>query len=349
MNKDKILFFDATLRDGSHAVKHQLDLSTIVNYCKMIDSVGFDTVFIGHGNGLGASSLQVGISKNDDNSMIEAARSSLRQSKLGVYMIPGFGTIEDNLIPAIERGAEVFKIGSHCTEADVTKQHISFLRKNEKEVYGVLMMSHMASPEKLLEEVRKMESYGALGVILMDSAGNFIPEDVEKKIGLLAAKASIRIGFHAHNNLGLAVANTLKAIESGATIVDGTLRGFGAGAGNVPLEIIVALLQKQKRISGFDLNRILDTSDLIVKDEIKYSKGIDTTSIVSGLSGVFSAFAVHVNNASKRYGVDPREIYEELGRRKVVGGQEDLVVDIAIYLSQLKKKADSSYLLESLL
>lgn len=349
MSKKDLLLFDATLRDGSHAIKHQLELSTIQRYCSHIDECGFYTVVVGHGNGLGASSLQVGLSRNKDVDMLKVARKNLTKSKLGVYMIPGFGTIEDNILPALDCGVDLFKIGCHCTEADVTKQHIEYLSKRDVEVYGVLMMSHMVSPERLLMEVQKMESYGARGVILMDSAGNYLPQDVKVKIETLVNHVDIRIGFHSHNNLSLAVANSLVAIESGATIIDGTVGGFGAGAGNCQLEALVAILQRQHLVSDINLYRLMDVSDEIIKGEIGYQKGVDSTSIISGLSGVFSAFAVHVKNAAKQYGVDPRDIYVELGKRKVVGGQEDLVVDVALHLSQSKKKDDSSYILESLL
>lgn len=348
MRRD-ILVFDATLRDGSHAIKHQLELETVDHYCSMIDNAGLYTVVVGHGNGLGASSLQVGLSKHTDKELLSTARKALKKTKLGAYMIPGFGTIDDNLLPAIDNGVELFKIGCHCTEADVTREHIEFLAKHDKEVYGVLMMTHMASPERLLEEVQKMESYGARGVILMDSAGAFLPSDVRNKVEMLVDNVNIRIGFHAHNNLGLAVGNTLTALECGASIIDGTVCGFGAGAGNCPIEAVVPILQRQGLLSQIDFYNLLDASDEVVRKEIGYQKSMDSTSIVSGLSGVFSAFAVHVKNAAEQYNVDPRDIYQELGKRKVVGGQEDLVVDVAIYLSQKKKTDDSSYVMESLL
>lgn len=349
MADNNLLVFDATLRDGSHAIKHQLPLETIDHYCTEIDNAGLYTVVVGHGNGLGASSLQVGLSANSDEEMLTTARAKLKNTKLGIYMIPGFGTIEDNLEPAIEIGVDLFKIGCHSTEADITKQHIEYLRNLDKEVYGVLMMSHMPTPERLLEEVKKMESYGALGVILMDSAGAYMPEDVRTKVSMLVDNTNIRIGFHAHNNLGMAVSNTLIALECGATIIDGTIRGFGAGAGNCQIEAVVPVLQRQGKLQGIDFYKLLDVSDEIVRDEIGYKEGLKTTSIVSGLNGVFSAFAVHVQNASERYGVDARDIYKELGKRKVVGGQEDLVVDVAIYLAQQRKKDDSSFVMESLL
>ena len=347
--KNDLLFFDATLRDGSHAVKHQIEVSAIEKYCSMIDTAGFYTVIVGHGNGLGASSLQVGLSKCSDSQMLNAARKNLKNTKLGAYMIPGFGTIEDNLIPAIESNVELFKIGCHCTEADTTKQHIEYLRSRSFETYGVLMMSHMITPQKLLEEVKKMESYGALGVVIMDSAGVMLEEEVRNKIGVLVENTNIRIGFHAHNNLSLAVSNTLAAIDSGASIVDGTLKGFGAGAGNCQLEVLIAILQKKDEKLPLNLYRIMDVADDIVAQELGYKGGIDSTSIISGIAGVFSAFVVHVKNAAKQYSVDPRDIFVELGKRKVVGGQEDIVVDVAMNIAQNKKKDDASYILESLL
>lgn len=346
---DDILLFDATLRDGSHAIKHQLDESIIERYCCKIDNAGLDGVIVGHGNGLGASSLQVGISKCSDSVLLKAARKSLVKTKLGIYMIPGFGTIEDDLEPAIEIGVDFFKIGCHCTEADTTKQHISFLSKKGLKAYGVLMMTHMADPEKLLEEAQKMESYGASGIILMDSAGALLPFDVKERVSLLSSKLPINIGFHGHNNLSLAVANTLVALESGAKIVDGTLGGFGAGAGNCQLEIISAILQRNRKNIKIDLYKLFDISDNFIREELGYTSGIDPLTVVGGLSGVFSAFTSHIKNASKQYNVDPRDIFFELGRRKVVGGQEDIVVDVAMNIAQRQKKDDSNYSIESLL
>jgi 4-hydroxy 2-oxovalerate aldolase len=291
----------------------------------------------------------VGVAKHSDIQMLEAASKNLKSTKLGAYMIPGFGTIEDNLIPAIKSNVKLFKIGCHCTEADTTKQHIEYLSSRFFETYGVLMMCHMSTPQRLLEEVKKMESYGASGVILMDSAGAMLGEDVQRRIELLVENTQIRIGFHAHNNLSLAVSNTLVAIDSGASIVDATLKGFGAGAGNCQLEALIAILQKNNRSLSLDLYQLMDVADDIVSQELGYTKGIDAISIVSGIAGVFSAFKVHVKNAAKQYNVDPRDIFVELGKRKVVGGQEDIVVDVAMNIAQRKKQDDSSFILGSLL
>lgn len=344
----RIRFFDATLRDGSHAIKHQLNKKTIVDYCEAMDDAGMYTIVVGHGNGLGASSLQVGLSKLSDEEMLRTARKRLKHTKLGAYMIPGFGTIKDNLIPAINNGVDLFKIGCHCTEADITRQHIEFIRNQDKEVYGVLMNYHMTSTERLLEEAQKMQSYGAQGIILMDSAGASTPEMVKKTISTLVDHLYVLVGFHPHNNMGLAVANGYIAIKEGARIIDGTLRGFGAGAGNVQIEALSALLIKE----GYELNqnlyRMMDASENIVKKAMKEDRALTDVSIISGMSGVFSSFKTQVLEAAKEFNVDPRDIFIELGKRRVVGGQEDMVVAVAEQLSHPIKKDTESYMLESL-
>lgn len=347
----RIKLFDSTLRDGNHAVRHQISGESIEDYCLAMDGTGVHTIIVGHGNGLGASSLQVGLALLDERTMLGTARKNLDRTKLGAYMIPGFGTIKDNLEPAIADGVEVFEIGCHCTEADTTRQHIEYLREQKKEVYGVLMMTHMASPERLLEECRKMESYGALGVILMDSAGAFTLERVKRVISLLAEGLTIHVGFHPHNNMGIAVANAYVAVQEGATIIDGTLRGFGAGAGNCQLEDLVALLEKTGIKTGIDFYRMLDASEQVMPHIMGKEMGQDPVSIVSGQAGVFSAFKVHVIKAAEQFGVDPRDIFMELGRRKAVGGQEDMIVEIAAKLSRLSgsKNNNMNYQLESLL
>lgn len=345
----KLMFFDSTLRDGNHAVKHQLSKSDIRKYCQAMDGSGVRTIIVGHGNGLGASSLQVGLAALDEKIMLQTAKDNLDRTRLGVYMIPGFGTIEDNLKPAIEIGAEVFEIGCHCTEADTTREHIEFLRKQGKETYGVLMMTHMASPERLLEECLKMESYGALGVILMDSAGAFTMEMVKRVISKLYDGISIRIGFHPHNNMGIAVANAYVAIKEGADIIDGTLRGFGAGAGNCQLEDLVALLEKNGIRTGINFYRMLDASEQVMPQIMHKDMGQDPISIVSGQNGVFSAFREHVINAGRTFKVDPRDILVEIGKKKAVGGQEDIIVEAARKLSGNMGGDNISYELSSLL
>jgi len=344
----KIDFFDSTLRDGLHATKQKISVEFIEDYCQAMDYAGMETIIIGHGNGLGASSLQVGLSSIHESEMLKIARDTLEKTKLGVYMIPGFGTIKDNLIPAIDYGVDLFIIGSHATEADTTKQHIQFLISQGKEVYGVLMMYHMASTEKILEECLKIQEYGANGVILMDSAGASTPELVKRTINTLYEGLNIKIGFHAHNNLGLAVSNSYIAIQEGASIIDGTLRGFGAGAGNCQLEALVALLEKNEIKTRAELYTMLDASEYVMPEIMQKEMGIDPISIVSGMSGVFSAFKFPVLKAAREFNVDPKDIFKELGRRKVVGGQEDMIIEVAENLSN-RRVSDIDYYLESLL
>jgi 4-hydroxy 2-oxovalerate aldolase len=345
----RLLFFDSTLRDGSHAVRHQIATEQIEEYCQLTDQAGLHTIIVGHGNGLGASSLQVGLAKHTDSEMLSAAKRNLEKTLLGALVLPGFATITDNMMPAVRDGVDLFCVGCHCTEADTTKQHIGFARKEGKEAYGVLMMYHMASPEKLLDEALKMQEYGANGVILMDSAGASTLDMAKTAVSKLVNTLQVRVGFHSHNNLGLAVATAYAAMKEGATIIDGTLRGFGAGAGNCPIEVMAALLSKEKIETGLDLYRLLDASDSIVCKMAGGSVGLSSVSIVSGMAGVFSAFAPHVRNAAKRFNVDARDIFLELGKRKAVGGQEDMVVEIALALQE-KNQADAlDHQIESLL
>lgn len=335
---DKLRFFDSTLRDGSHAVRHQLTAENISKYCKGVDGSGLYVVIVGHGNGLGASSLQVGLSALEDNEMLTIARKELKKTRLGTFLIPGFGTIKDNLGPAIKLGVDLVCVAAHCTEADVTAQHIDFVRKNGKEAYGVFMMYHMASKERLLIEAKKMESYGAMGVLLMDSAGASDPFMVEESVKFLSKNLNITVGFHAHNNLGLAVSNSLTAINSGAKIIDGTIRGFGAGAGNCQLEVLVGLLSKLKIETDIDLYKLMDVSDEVVAKMMYKPQEIDSVALISGISGVFSGFASHVRKAAVRFGVDPRDIFIALGKKKMVAGQEDFIVDVALELANKKAK-----------
>ncbi|MFH1442340.1 MAG: 4-hydroxy-2-oxovalerate aldolase [Candidatus Omnitrophota bacterium] len=346
---NKTIIFDSTLRDGSHAINHQLSVKNIKDYCKAIDNVGLYVVIVGHGNGLGASSLQVGLSAVADDKMLKTAKKELKKTKLGAFLIPGFGTIKEHIDPAINEGVDLFCIAVHCTEADVARQHIEHIKRKNKEVYGVLMMYHMASKERLLEEVRKMKNYGVSGVILMDSAGASTPDMVSETIGYICGNIDLKIGFHAHNNLGLAVSNSLIALQSGAKIIDGTLRGFGAGAGNCQLEVLVGILTKLKIETGINFYKMMDTSDNVVSKMMKFPQGITSLSLISGLAGVFSGFANKVKQAAERFEVDPRDIFMELGRRKIVAGQEDFIVYAAMYLANNKKSGTETYDIESLL
>ena len=339
----KILISDPTLRDGNHAVRHQISQEQFAAYCVAADSAGVPIVEVGHGNGLGASSMLVGECALSDESILKTARENLPRSKMAVHAIPGFCTIQRHLAMAMDLGVDVFRIASHCTEADITQRHIEYVRKQGKEVYGVLMMSHMASPEMLADEARKMEAYGAEGLVIMDSAGAYLPADVTRRISALVAALNIPVGFHAHNNLGMGIANSVAAVDAGASIIDGSARGFGAGAGNAQLEVLVAVFQQMGFETGIDLYKILDAADLAEKTMIKSLPYISSTSVVSGLSGVFSGFIKQVNSISQEHGVDPRDIFFELGRRNAVAGQESLILEVALALKSKQLGAEVTH------
>ncbi|MBP9673632.1 MAG: 4-hydroxy-2-oxovalerate aldolase [Bacteriovoracaceae bacterium] len=332
----KILISDPTLRDGNHAVKHRLNAEQIVAYCKAADQAKIPIVEVGHGNGLGASSLQLGESAINDVELLTLARQNLKYSKLGIHVIPGFATIEKDLKPALDMGVDVVRVAAHCTEADLTERHIAYAREHGKTVYGVLMMSHMISAKNLAEQAKKMESYGAEGFIFMDSSGNYLPHDVTERVKVLKDNLDIHIGFHAHNNLGMAIANSVAAADAGATMLDGCARGFGAGAGNAQIEVLVAVLERLGYSTGIDLYKCLDAADLAEKELMDVLPSIRSVSIVSGLAGVFSGFLKPVQRIAKEYNLDPRDVFFELGRRKIIAGQEDLILEVAQELSQKK-------------
>lgn len=332
-----IKIFDSTLRDGSHAIKQQLSLQNIADYCREIDDVGVYTVIVGHGNGLGASTLNVGLAKENDRMMLREAKKYLKKTRLGAFLLPGFGTIHDDLIPAFEQGVDLVCVASHCTEANITRQHIEYIRKEGKESYGVLMLQHTVDDETILEQAKMMESYGAMGIIMMDSAGAALPDFVSCRFTFLKERLSVPIGFHSHNNLSMAVVNSVAAVEAGADIIDGTVRGFGAGAGNCQLEVFIAVMEKMGYPTGVNLYRMMDISEDVVKRFSSKVQGISSINLISGLAGVFSSYSTHVEDAAAHYGVDPRDIFIEMGKRKTVGGQEDIIVEVAAYLAADRK------------
>jgi 4-hydroxy 2-oxovalerate aldolase len=339
----KILISDPTLRDGNHAVRHQISQEHFAAYCTAADAAGVPIVEVGHGNGLGASSMLVGECALTDEIILTTARQHLKRSKLAIHAIPGFCTIHRHVSMAMDLGVDVFRIASHCTEADITQRHIEYVRNHGKEVFGVLMMSHMATPETLADEARKMEAYGAEGLIIMDSAGTYLPADVTRRISTLVDALNIPVGFHAHNNLGMGIANSVAAVDAGATIIDGSARGFGAGAGNAQLEVLVAVFQQMGFETSIDLYKMLDAADLAEKTMVKSLPYISSTSIVSGMSGVFSGFIKQVNSISAEHGVDARDIFFELGRRNAVAGQESLILEVALALKAQRVALEVSH------
>ena len=319
------MYHDLTLRDGSHAIGHKLTIETIEDYCKFAETVGISVIEVGHGNGLGASSLLIGESLHSDYEMLQVARRHLIKTKLSVHIIPGIATIFRDIDQAISIGVDIFRVASHCTEASLTKSHIEYLSKKNKTVLGVLMMSALCSPEVLLEEATKMKTYGASGIVIMDSTGSFLPCDVSIRIKKLTT-LDIPIGFHGHNNMHLAVANSLAAIESGASIIDVTMRGFGAGAGNTPLEIMEIL-----KPSNLDFKEIINYCDTF-----EFSPPLcKPVNLLTAKYKLFSGFEKHILEVSQKYNVPMFTLVKKLGESNLVAGQEDLVRIIAQSLTTL--------------
>ncbi len=333
---NKIRILDVTCRDGMHAMAHQFTTDQIAAIAKGAEEAGIDTLEVSHGDGLGGSSINYGFGAATDKEWLDAAKSNLKNTKLGVLFLPGVGRMHD-LEMAAQAGAKVARITMHCTEANISKQHIQRTRDLNMEAIGVLMMTHMVEPDQLLEQAKMLEDYGAEGVYMMDSAGHLIPEEVRRRVRPLVEKLSIPVGFHAHANLGLHMINTLTAIEEGVSMTDGCLRGLGAGAGNTPTEVLTAVLKMYGYETGIDLYKIMDVAEDILAPMLKSPPVVDKAALTIGYAGVYGSFALHAKRAAKRYGVDERDILIECGKRKVVGGQEDIIIEVAVELAEKQK------------
>lgn len=334
MNLDSLTFHDVTLRDGNHALRHQLTSSFVESYCDLSAKSPTAVIEVGHGNGLGGSSFLVGESLETDGQLLSAATNRLSHIRLGVHSIPGFSTVDRDLKPALEIGVSVFRIASHVTEATICEKQIEFISATDRYAHGVLMMSHMVSPEELLAQARKLVSYGASAVVVMDSAGAYRPRQVHERISLLRDNLEVELGFHAHNNLGLAVNNAVAAIEAGATIIDVATLGLGAGAGNAAYELLaVSLGMDEADPENFE--SLLSLGQLVSRFHDAHLPRISPSSIRSGLLGVFSGYAPQVAEIANRTGLDAKEIWREAARRKLVAGQESLLEEIAQDLSNL--------------
>ncbi|MCM3617573.1 4-hydroxy-2-oxovalerate aldolase [Sutcliffiella horikoshii] len=331
--KRDIWITEVALRDGSHAISHQFTEAQVKSVAKALDDAHVPVIEVSHGDGLGGSSLQYGMSHTNEMDLISAASDVVSKAKIAVLLLPGIGTVQ-HLKEAANRGAKIARIATHVTEADVSKQHISFAKELGLEAVGFLMMSHMATTEKLLEQASLMESYGADVVYVVDSAGALLPHQVKERVHCLHNSLDIPIGFHAHNNLSLAVANSLVAIEQGATRIDGSIRCLGAGAGNTQTEVLVSVLDRLKIQTGIDVYKMMDVAEEIVAPILQKPQEITREGLLLGYAGVYSSFLVHANKAAKQFKVDAKDILIELGKRKVVGGQEDMIVDIAAEMAK---------------
>ncbi|WP_339230146.1 4-hydroxy-2-oxovalerate aldolase [Aeribacillus sp. FSL K6-2833] len=339
--KRDVLITEVALRDGSHAISHQYTVDQVAKITKALDEANVPYIEVAHGDGLAGSSLQYGLSRTNELELIEAAVSVCKQSKIAVLLLPGIGTMKD-LKHAAELGAKMARVATHVTEADVSAQHIGLAKELGMETVGFLMMAHMAPVEKLVEQAKLMESYGADVVYVVDSAGALLPHEVRDRIRALKQHVGVEIGFHGHNNLSLAMANSLVAIEEGATRIDGSVRCLGAGAGNTQTEVLVAVLDRLGKETGIDLYKMMDLAEEIVAPMLPAPQEITRDSLVLGYAGVYSSFLLHTKRIAQKLGIDSRDILVELGKRKVVGGQEDMIVDVATEIAKKREKSPVS-------
>ncbi|OZI10719.1 4-hydroxy-2-oxovalerate aldolase [Bacillaceae bacterium SAS-127] len=335
MKKRDIELVDVTLRDGSHAMRHAFTEEQVRATAKGLDQAGIRYFEVSHGDGLGGSSLQYGFSKVDELKLIEAAADECKQAEVSVLLLPGIGLKED-LQEAVKAGAKMVRVATHVTEADVARQHIQLGRELGLKTVGFLMMAHMAPVEKLVEQAKLFESYGAEIVYATDSAGALLPHEVKERIGALRDALQCDIGFHGHNNLSMAMANTVAAVEEGATYVDGSLRCLGAGSGNTQTEVMAAVFDRMNIETGVDLYKVMDVANEVVAPFMPRPQEITGSSLIMGYSGVYSSFLLHTNEAARKFNVDERDILVELGRMQAIGGQEDLIYDIAAQIAATK-------------
>ena len=319
--KRDFTILDVSLRDGSHSVRHAFTEEQVRATAKGLNAAGVRYFEVSHGDGLGGSSLQYGFSATDELKLIEVAASECTTSEVAVLLIPGIGTKHD-LQNAVKAGAKMVRVATHVTEADVAAQHIQLARELGLKTAGFLMMAKL------------FESYGAEIVYVTDSAGAMLPQDVTARITALREELRCEIGFHAHNNLSMAMANTIAAVEAGATFIDGSMRALGAGAGNTQTEVMVAVLEKMGYHTGIDLYQLMNTANHVIAPLMQQPQEITGGSLILGNAGVYSSFLLHAQKAAQQYGIDERDILMKLGEMRAVGGQEDLIYEVAQTLAR---------------
>ncbi|MEQ8264958.1 4-hydroxy-2-oxovalerate aldolase [Pseudohaliea sp.] len=332
----KITVHDMSLRDGMHAKRHQISVEEMVTIATAMDEAGIPMIEVTHGDGLGGASVNYGFPAASDEDYLRAVCGAVKRTKVSALLLPGIGTV-DHLQMALDCGISTIRVATHCTEADVSEQHLTLASKIDGlDTVGFLMMAHMASPEQLLEQLKLMEGYGANCVYITDSAGYMLPDDVTARIALAREKLdpATEIGFHGHHNLGMGIANSLAAVEAGATRIDGSLAGLGAGAGNTPLEVFIAVCERMGVETGVDLFKAMDVAEDLIVPLMEHMVRVDRDSLTLGFAGVYSSFLLFAKRSAEKYGLSARDILVELGRRGTVGGQEDMIEDLALDMAR---------------
>ncbi|MCD2191499.1 4-hydroxy-2-oxovalerate aldolase [Actinomycetospora soli] len=331
-SRPRVTLVDTSLRDGMSSVSHKFTPEQVAQVASGLDKAGIHTIEVAHGIGLGASSIQYGFAAATDPEYVRAAVEAVTAADIAVLYVPGIATLAE-LDAAREAGANTVRVAVHCTEADCAEQPIRWAREQGMRVMSFLMMSHKLEPAALAEQAAKLDSYGAQVIYVVDSAGALVPRGAGARVAALREAVSADLGFHAHNNLGVGIANALAAAEHGATYIDGSLRGLGASAGNAQTEVLAAAFERAGYDTGVDLFPLIDVAEYVMAPMMTEPQIVDETALVLGYAGVYSTFFHPTKRAAKKYGVRTRDILMELGRRGVIGGQEDMIIDVAAELA----------------